>query len=153
MNISYIAKKALIPIEREIKTQPVEHFYQLNNKGEILSHFKGDIDRVEIKYVEDNLISTHNHPNSNNFLSTIDIINAIRLNNREMRVITKDGYCHLAEIPKIAPLKRMDCIITLIRYRNLYNEEGYSWKLIRKMKKEIEKTFGLKFRTVLLPKS
>jgi len=152
MNISSAAKRALIPIEREIMSQPIEYFYQLNNQGEILTHLKGNTDSVGIKYIKDDLISTHNHP-TGKFLTTIDIMSAIRLRNREIRVVTKDGYCHLAEIPKLDFFEKMNCQSLLIRYQDLFNKEGYSWGLIRKMKKDIKKNYGLKFRTILLPKS
>jgi len=156
MNISSAAKKALIPVEREIMFQPVEHLYQLNNQGKVIIHLKGNTDSVNIKYMQDNLISTHNHPEKsyyNNFLSTSDIICAIKLRNREVRAITQDGYCHLAEIPEMDFFEKFNCQCTLIRYKDLFKKEGYSWSLIRKMKKEIEKAYGIKFRTILLPKN
>jgi len=155
MNISKAARKALIPIEREISKQPVEHLYLLNKTGKILSKAIGTAKNVNILLVPpDSFIATHNHPSGSRSLSPIDIYGAIYWNLREIRAVTKKELCHLAEIPKLDIDKKNKCLSITEKYIIL-SKCGKDWNLslYRKMRKELKKSGGLKFRTIKLSKT
>jgi hypothetical protein len=177
-NISKAAWEALIPIERNIKSKPVEHACRLdNNTGEILFQNSGIDNFVGKKHIKNYLIDTHNHPSGkhcsiDSYLSYTDIRDAIRHNDRENRVVIGDGFCHLIEIPKLDFLKKLKCKLILNKYEKLEKEirkyvkvqfksepkevrivfgNKAIWFLIRKMQKELQKVGGFKFRTIKLP--
>ena len=178
-NISKAAWEALIPIEREIRKQPVEHSRRLdNNTGEILFRNTGIGTFVNIKRIKNRLIGTHNHPfrdhcSSDSYLSYADIHNAIKYNDREKRAVIGDGFCHLVELPQLDFFKKLKCKHILNKYEKTEKElikqvriqfkseiketrigiiNKAVWFLTRKMKKELEKVGGLKFRTIPLLK-
>jgi len=152
MNISKAAWQALIPIERKMMPNPIEYAYQLDNKGKVLSEYIGNASHVDPFYIKDNLILTHNHPNTsrdNTYMSPLlDIKTSIEFKVRESRAVASDGFCHLVEIPKLKPSEVEKCNIILTKY----DKKSLTWSDVRKMRKELEKAGGLKFRTIPLPK-
>lgn len=160
MNISSVARKALIPIERAIKYEKIENCIILNNSGKLIEGNQGNNLRVDIPLyglLEERLILSHNHP-SGGPLSRTDIISGIRFNFREIRAISSNGRCQLVEIPEMSLMKKMKCFFVSFKYDYLFNklkgkvpDSKKYWTLYRKMKKDFEKAGGLKFRTILLP--
>lgn len=162
MNISKAAKSALIPFENKIMNENIEHGRQLTNLGKPLADYTGT--KIHISITSNNnvggLIFTHNHPHKS-FLSVTDIITAINMKYREFRTVSSNGRCHLVEISKMTSQSLIKCSHLLEKYELLikdfiksdaqaFTKKEY-WNLIRKMKKELEKIGGLKFRTIKLP--
>lgn len=168
MNIPIAAKNALIPIEQKICSENVEHLYQLDKNGQILSHTIGDEHSVKSKDIKDCFLSVHNHPNGAKKFSVSDLINSISDNEREARIVTKDRFCHLVEIPHLNFLKKIKCYYIIIK--RSFDKDKYLYqcklnninlsavqkakinnKFYRDMTKELEQKIGLKFRTIKLP--
>lgn len=155
MNISNAARKALIPLEKEIMSKPVEHACQLDNNGELLSHLEGTDKTIKIPFIKKRLIITHNHPKHSvkeTFLSPRDLIWAVNTDCKEFRAVTKDRFCHLVEIPELKPSAKIRCRGILAAYKYLEKKKGATLSLLREVRKELEKAAGLKFRTIKLPK-
>ncbi|HBG47996.1 MAG TPA: hypothetical protein DDW90_00485 [Cyanobacteria bacterium UBA9971] len=177
-NISKVAWEALIPVENKIMPKLIEHSRRLDNTGEILfQNDKGTKISVKTKHIKDFLIGTHNHPDEkhysiDSYLSFADIRNAIRFNDIEKRAVTKDGFCHLVELPPLTTLDKLKCNLVLNQYEKMQKElikytinelqseskemclvfiNKAAWVLKRKMQKTLEKVAGLKFRTIKLP--
>ena len=109
------ANMNLAQAEKAISTQLVEHAVLFSSNGKILYRAKGKKsecfvppDMVKHSVLDGNAVFTHNHPTGLP-LSTQDIYMAVRLNLKEMRVVThrggqryvirrpKDGWGHLWE--------------------------------------------------------
>jgi len=155
MNISAVAREALIPIEQEIMSKPVEHAYQLDKAGMIIFNNEGNASSATVFTKKDNFILTHNHPESfvdTTALSPEDIVAAIDNLFHEFRAITSDGFCHLVEVPKLKTSIKNQCHDILHHYVTMAEIfSGFSLQSHRKMRKELEKVGGLKFRTIKLP--
>jgi hypothetical protein len=164
MNISKAARQTLIPIEKDIMNKSTEYGYQLTNLGKSIANFTGTKNQVLITSNNNinigGLIFTHNHPQKS-FLSITDINTAIARKYREFRTISANGRCHLVEISKMTSQNLMKCLHILNKYDFLikdfirtdtqaFTKKEY-WNLIRKMRKDLEKVGGLKFRTIKLP--
>lgn len=151
MNISKAARQALIPIEREIMSKPVEHAYQLSKSGGILAENLGEKSQCHLKDI-DTYVYTHNHPSGCIKFSSADILMAIKYKCREVRVIVNKGLCGLVEIPKFA--LNNEKLLEFLNNHNLLEEfviiENLN-RYSRKRDKELKKIGGLKFRTIKLP--
>lgn len=154
MNISRITKRIspfLTPIETKIQSEPVEHFYMLDKKGKILGKFVGDEESVSAPYVKDTFVSIHNHPDTvynNTALAPSDIYTSVKNNEREARVITPDGFCHLVEIPKMSLSKENKCLgILALNIKYLW-PTSWDRSKSRKLQKYLKKNGGFKFRTI-----
>lgn len=155
MNISEAARKALIPIEKEIMSQKTEHACQFDNNGKLLSHSEGTNKKVIIRFVKKGAILTHNHPGcsvKNTSLSPSDLLWAVKAECREFRAVTKDRFCYLVEVPELKQSEKLRCIGILAAYKYLNKKKGVFMSLYREVRKELEKAAGLKFRTIKLPK-
>lgn len=154
MNISRVTKKLrpfLNPIERKIKSKKVEHLYKLDKNGKVLDKVIGDEDSVTSKYVKNIFVSTHNHPDevyNSTLLSPDDIYNSIIDNEREARMITKDGFCHLVEIPKMSLSKENECLGFLSFYIKYLWLTGWDHSVARRMQNGLKKIDRFKFRTI-----
>lgn len=160
MNISKAARQALIPIEKAIKSEPIEHLYQLDRNGKILKHDRGTADSVNPWFLPDEtFIFTHNHPYMGYKrirLSGGDITCAVRHGQCEFRAVSTDGFCRLVEVPQLSARKKLSCFKIIDKFelkikKAISNEEIQS--LYKKMENKLKKVGGLKFRTVLLPEA
>lgn len=154
MNISRITKKIapfLNPIEETIMSQPIEHLYKFDKKGNILKHFSGNKTSVQSDFIPDAFGSVHNHDRTcrNTFLSPSDIYLSIIDKEHESRVVTNDGFCLLVEIPVLSASRKIKCYDILKDFIKLGNDAGgYTRMSIKNMRKILEKVGGLKFRTI-----
>lgn len=169
MNISKAARRALNPIERKIKSEPVEWAYFLrNNDGKELFNIKGHETGIpmgkrnrwyKLLILNNKKIFTHNHPGEkmNSLkLSINDVIVSIFQGCREVRAVSEDGFCHLAEIPKMNPVKKFKCMYNLVDYHVLLQitKTSIGFKeQYRKMQKKVFKDWGIKFRMIKLKES
>lgn len=155
MNISTAARQALMPIERKIKSEPIENLYILNNRGNIIQTETGSKHTVNFELAQkssckDRFILTHNHPSSSP-LSPKDIKSGIEDNFCEVRATTKDGLCHLVEIPNLSEQQKAKCFGFLEVYQDLAKTLGLNINTVRAAQKKLEEYGGLKFRTIKLP--
>lgn len=169
MNISKAARRALIPIERKIMNERVECGYFLRNEdGKELLHLRGHESGIhlgkhhkwhKLLLFSNNKIFTHNHPDETKrflFLSPNDLIVGIFQNCREVRAVSEDGFCHLAEIPKMGLIKKIKCLYNLADYlifRSVPIKHRRFREAYRKLQKKISKDWGIKFRMIKLPES
>lgn len=161
MNITKAARQALIPIEKKIKSEPIEHLYQLDRNGKILEHDIGTADSVNASsWPDETYIFTHNHPYTGYKrirLSTNDITCAVRHGRQcEFRAVSGDGFCRLVEVPQLSARKRLSCFKIIDKFelkikKALTDKDICS--LYKKMENKLKKIGGLKFRTVPLPET
>lgn len=169
MNISKAARQALIPIERNIMNEPVEHAYFLRNKdGKEFFYKKGHESGIPMRnymkqhrllFRDNKKLFTHNHPGETKkslSLSPNDIFAGIYMNCREVRAVSEDGFCHIAEIPKMDLNEKINCLNKLFKYLVLLimaKTLTQFRKQYRIMQKEVTKEWGIKFRMIKLPES
>ena len=101
-------QRSLASIESQIRGLSIEHSYTLDENGNILASYEGTTGRTPIAYAKDNVI-THNHPDvdakghrrsdQGGSLSKRDIMNAIQMDAREVRAVTK-GHTYVFSRPK-----------------------------------------------------
>jgi len=137
MNISSATRQALIPIERKIRKEPVEHFVALDKANKLLCENQGKDNSVDIKhrwysiFLPNDKKLTHNHPNATKNtlkLSINDIYHGIIGGFQEVRAVSQDGYCALVEIPKMGLFEKIKWRKKLLEYD----------KSLEKSKKQIE---------------